>query len=184
MKSQTLPGNRISLRPLVSEDARILVPWLNDPEVTRTLAIGRRAMDLHAEEAFLEKTNTSPHDVIFGITLRASNKLIGSAGLDHVSFCHRRANFGIMIGEKGKWGQGYGTEATTLVVEYAFKELDLNRVQLHAYEFNPAGIRAYEKVGFMHEGMLRQEHFYNGRYWGTVVMAIVREDWEKMQAQR
>ena len=88
----------------------------------------------------------------------------------------------MMIGEKSMWGKGYGTEATRLVVRYAFEELHLNRVQLHVYEYNLRGVRVYEKVGFRREGVLRQEHMYDGRFWDTVVMAILREEWEKRSA--
>ena len=179
MSKAAVSGNQVYLRPLVQEDAGHFVPWVNDPEVTRTLAIGSRVMDLNAEEEFIEKTNASPHDVLFGIVEKASDTLIGSTGLDHIDFRNRRANFGIMIGAKSMWGKGYGTETTALMVRYAFQEMKLNRVQLHVYEYNPRGIRAYEKVGFQQEGILQQEHFYDGRYWDTIVMAIVREEWEK-----
>ena len=175
-------GGRIYLRLLTRADAVAFVPWVNDPEVTRTLAIGLRVMDVRAEEVFIEKTNASAHDVLFGIVARETGQLIGSTGLDQIDFQNQSASFGIMIGEKSEWGKGYGTEATALVVQYAFGELHLNRVQLHVYEYNLRGIRVYEKVGFRREGALRQEHVYDGRFWDTVVMAILREEWEKMNS--
>ena len=175
-------GGRIYLRLLTRADAVAFVPWVNDPEVTRTLAIGLRVMDVRAEEVFIEKTNASAHDVLFGIVARETGQLIGSTGLDQIDFQNQSASFGIMIGEKSEWGKGYGTEATALVVQYAFGELHLNRVQLHVYEYNLRGIRVYEKVGFRREGVLRQEHVYDGRFWDTVVMAILREEWEKMNS--
>ena len=76
-------------------------------------------------------------------------------------------------------GKGYGTEATALAVQHAFVVLDLNRVQLVVYEYNPYTIRAYEKIGFQSEGILGQDNFYAGRHWDTTVMAIVRDEWEK-----
>ena len=172
-------GTKVSLRPLNKKDAAAFVPWVNDPEVIRTLAIGTQTLNVRAEEVFIEKTNASAHDEVFGIVVKATDQLIGSTGLDQIDFRHRRANFGIMVGEKSEWGKGYGTEATALVVQYVFAVLDLNRVQLFVYEYNPYAIRAYEKVGFQSEGLLRQDHFYAGRHWDTIVMAIVRDEWEK-----
>jgi len=172
-------GTKVSLRPLNKKDAAAFVPWVNDPEVIRTLAIGTQTLDVRAEEVFIEKTNASAHDEVFGIVVKATDQLIGSTGLDQIDFRHRRANFGIMVGEKSEWGKGYGTEATALVVQYAFAVLDLNRVQLFVYEYNPYAIRAYGKVGFQSEGLLRQDHFYAGRHWDTIVMAIVRDEWEQ-----
>ena len=177
-----MTGSQVYLRPLTGEDAAAFVPWVNDAEVTRTLAIGAAVMDRQAEQAWIEKMNASGSDVFFGIVIQETDRLIGSIGLNQIDFRYRSASLGMMIGEKSMWGKGYGTEATRLVVRYAFEELHLNRVQLHVYEYNLRGIRVYEKVGFRREGMLRQEHVYNGRFWDTVVMAILREEWEERLA--
>ena len=157
-------GSRIFLRPLVGADAAAFVPWTTDAEVTRTLAVGA-GRGRQAQETFIEKTNASGQDALSGIVVRKTGQLIGSAGLHQIDFRHRRASFSLLIGEKRVWGKGYGTEATTLVVDYAFRELHLNRLQLHVYEYNPRGMRVYEKVGFQREGVLRHEHFYDGQYW-------------------
>ena len=63
---------------------------------------------------------------------------------------------------------------TRLMVGHAFETMNLNRVWLHVYEFNEAGGRAYEKVGFHKEGVLRQDVYREGRYWDTIVMGIQR----------
>jgi RimJ/RimL family protein N-acetyltransferase len=54
----------------------------------------------------------------------------------------------------------------------------MNRVWLHVYEYNERGLRAYERVGFKREGVLRQHRYHEGRYWDTIVMGILREEWE------
>ena len=182
MQNAIAIGNRLYLRPLTRADAAALVPWVNDPAVTRTLAVGSRVMDVRAEEVFIEKTNASAHAALFGIVVRETDQLIGSTGLEQIDFRNQSASLSILIGEKSVWGKGYGTEATALVVQYAFGELHLNRVQLHVYEYNLRAMRAYEKVGFRREGTLQQEHIHDGRFWDTVVMAILREEWENMNA--
>jgi RimJ/RimL family protein N-acetyltransferase len=107
--------------------------------------------------------------------------LIGATGLEQIDFRNRHAKFGIFIGAKEEWGKGYGTEATHLVTQHAFLTLNLNRVWLHVVADNERGIRAYERVGFKREGILRQEHFRDGRYLDTMTMAILREEWEAMR---
>ena len=177
-----MTSSQVYLRPLTGEDAAAFVPWVNDAEVTRTLAVGAAVMDRQAERAWIEKMNASGSDVLFGIVVQETDRLIGSIGLNQIDFRYRSASLGMMIGEKSMWGKGYGTEATRLVVRYAFEELHLNRVQLHVYEYNLRGLRVYEKVGFRREGVLRQEHVYDGRFWDTVVMALLREEWGKRPA--
>jgi hypothetical protein len=71
---------------------------------------------------------------------------------------------------------GYGTEATGLVLDYAFDTVGLHRVELEVYDFNGRGQRCYEKAGFVQEGVLRESRFLDGRWVDTVVMAILRTD--------
>jgi RimJ/RimL family protein N-acetyltransferase len=178
MKNPFLIGAKIYLRPLEREDAPLFVPWLNDAEVTRTLALFSRPINLQAELAFLENVYKSEHEVTFGIAVKETDALIGGTGLSQIDFKNCHASFGIFIGEKSEWGKGYGTEATALVTGYAFETLNMHRVWLHVYEYNERGIRAYERVGFQREGLLRQDRYHEGRYWDTIVMGILREEWE------
>jgi RimJ/RimL family protein N-acetyltransferase len=177
MKNPFLIGAKVYLRPLEREDAPLLVPWFNDPDVTRTLR-RYRPQTLRDEEAFLEKVTQSEHDLALGVVVRETDRLIGGTGLHQIDFKNRSCAFGISIGEKGEWGKGYGTEAAWLVVKHAFETLNLNRVWLHVYEYNQRARRSYEKLGFRQEGVLRQDCYCEGRYWDTIVMAILREEWD------
>jgi RimJ/RimL family protein N-acetyltransferase len=178
MKNPFLIGTKIYLRPLEREDAPLLVPWVNDAEITRTLERLYRPLNLQAEVDFIERIYKSEHDVVFGIVVKETDVLIGVTGLHQMDFKNRRAVFGIFIGEKSVWGKGYGTEATALITGYAFETLNLNRVGLEVYEDNERGIRAYERVGFQREGVLRQMMYREGRYWNTILMSLLREEWE------
>ena len=177
MKNPLLIGEKIYLRPLEREDAPLFVIWLNDQEVTRTLLVSG-PINLQKEEEYLENAYKSEHDTVLGIAIKETDKLIGSTGLRQIDFRNRHAGFGIVIGEKAEWGKGYGTEATSLITRYAFETFNLNRVWLHVFADNERGVRAYEKVGFKREGILRQEGYREGRYWDTLTMAILREEWE------
>ena len=86
MQNAIAVGNRLYLRPLTRADAAALVPWVNDPAVTRTLAIGSRVMDVRAEEVFIEKTNASAHAALFGIVVRGTDQLIGSTDWSRSTF--------------------------------------------------------------------------------------------------
>ena len=176
MNSPYLIGDKVYLRALTKSDAPTIVPWINDPEVTRTI-LHRPPINLETEEQFIERATKEEHSLILGIVVKATDQLIGATGLDQVDFRNRHARFGIVIGDKPSWGHGYGSEATSLVVAHAFQTLNLNRVWLHVFEYNECGIRIYEKLGFRREGMLRQDNYRDGRYWDTIVMAVLREEW-------
>jgi ribosomal-protein-alanine N-acetyltransferase len=181
MKNAFLIGNKIYLRPLEREDAQQCMSWLNHPEITRWL-LAYRPINLRAEEEFIDKALQSEHDLVLGIVAQATDRLIGGTGLHQIDFKNRHAGFGIVIGAKEEWGKGFGTEATRLMVQHAFETLNLHRVWLHVYEYNQRGIRTYEKVGFQKEGVLRQDTYRDGRYWDTIVMAILREEWDARKA--
>jgi RimJ/RimL family protein N-acetyltransferase len=135
-------------------------------------------MTFAGEEEFIRKVNANENDVLLGIVLPENDRLIGTTGLHRLDVRNRHACFGITIGEQDARGKGHGTEATRLIVRHALETLNLNRVWLQVYEYNTRGIRTYEKVGFRIEGRLRQDTFRDGRYWDTLVMGILREEWE------
>jgi RimJ/RimL family protein N-acetyltransferase len=176
VKNPFLIGTQIYLRPLEQADAPLLQPWMNDPEVARNLR-RYRPLSRRDEEAFIDKVGKDEHAVAFGIAIRESDRLLGATGLHDMDFRNRHAQFGISLGDKNEWGKGYGTQATRLIVGYAFETLNLNRVWLHVYEDNRRGIHCYEKVGFKQEGVLRQDIFREGSYGNTIVMGILRAEW-------
>jgi len=181
MKNPFRVGSTIYLRALEREDAPLFVTWLNDPEVTQTLNV-YRPVDLTSEEEFIATIPKSEHDFVFGVAIRATDRLIGTTGLHDIDWKNRHAAFGINIGAKPEWGKGYGTEAAALTVQYAFETLNLHRVRLLVFESNARAIRTYEKVGFRREGVLREDHFHQGRYWNTITMAILQHEWDRMKS--
>jgi len=174
-----LIGKLVYLRPLERSDALLLVEWVNDPEVTRTILMFE-PKNLQQEEQFIDQAN-APDGLGLGIVIKENDKLIGIAGLRPINWRNRHAMFGMLIGDKTEWGKGYATETTALLVRHAFLTLNLNKVWLHVQDNNLPARRAYEKVGFKQEGLLRQDTFREGRYHDCVVMGILREEWNEGQ---
>jgi UDP-4-amino-4,6-dideoxy-N-acetyl-beta-L-altrosamine N-acetyltransferase len=174
-----LIGKTIYLRPLERADAPTVQPWINDPDVRRHL-LAHRPMNLHGEEDFIDKLQKSEDSVGLVIVVRETDRSIGVCGLHNIELKSRQAALGILLGAKDEWDHGHGTEATRLIVEYGFDTLNLNRIWLHVFEDNARARRCYEKVGFQREGILRQEHYRAGRYWDTITMAILRDEWQAL----
>ena len=82
----------------------------------------------------------------------------------------RTCEFGILIGEPGARGKGYGTEATRLMLDYAFTALGLRSAFLRTDAFNLAGQRAYAKAGFKECGRRRERRWLAGRWWDEMLM--------------
>lgn len=173
MKVEFLPGDLVYLRPWERGDAATILPWINNAAVTRTLLI-HRPMNLQAEEKFIDEINASPNAVGLAVVERASHRVVGSVGLHDVEPSSRNAQFGIVIGDPADWGKGFGTEATRLIVRYAFETLNLHRVWLRVVASHTAAIRVYERVGFRREGVMREAHYREGCYADLVIMGLLR----------
>jgi len=117
------------------------------------------------------------HNIMFLIRTNEDDRIVGFANLDYISWEHGDSYMGIGIGDKGYWGRGVGTEAMSLLMRYAFTELNLHRLSLTVFEYNERAIRMYEKLGFRIEGINRDYHFREGRRWDLVCMGILREEW-------
>jgi RimJ/RimL family protein N-acetyltransferase len=170
-------GEHVYLRALEVADAPSIAPWFNDSEINRFMQ-RHQPLSMHAEEEFLRGMSNDETDVRLGIVRKADDQLIGTAGL-HPEFRCRSARFGIVIGDKSAWDRGIGTAVTRMMVAHAFETLNLNRVWLHVYEYNPRGVHVYQKVGFRTEGQLRQETYRDGRYWDVIVMGLLRDEWAR-----
>ncbi len=109
-------------------------------------------------------------EVRFTVYERAGWRPLGTTALHGIDGRNRTAVFGILIGEAAARGQGFGTEATRLTLDYAFAALGLHSVMLTVAGFNLAGQRAYEKAGFKEFGRRRQCRLLGSRLWDDVYM--------------
>ncbi len=98
--------------------------------------------------------------------------------LAEIDFRNRSAAFGILIGDPDARGKGYGTETTRLILDYAFTAVGLHNVMLTVFEFNKAGIRAYEKAGYRELGRRRECRMMGGKLWDEIYMQCLSTDFE------
>jgi RimJ/RimL family protein N-acetyltransferase len=126
-------------------------------------------------EKDLEKNASD--ELFFAIRDLESDVLIGFIGLFDLYKAHGDALVVIALGERKFWGNGYGTDAMRVMLRYAFSELHLRSVGLIVFEYNPRAIRSYEKVGFTHEGRVRDAMQRDGKRWDYLYMSILRDEW-------
>lgn len=180
-------GERIRLRRIERDDLSRCVAWLNDPEVRRHLAL-RFPMSLaHEQQWFEQQLGAEPAAQPFAIDARAESIMpdsadpawtpVGVCGFHAVEWPDRSAELGLFIGHADFRGAGYGTDVVRTFVAWAFRTLNLNRVHLRVFEDNGPAVRCYEKAGFRLEGRQRQSRWQDGRYVDTLLMAVLRDEW-------
>ncbi len=159
--------------------ASISAAWTHDSEFSRLMdATPAYPYTESQAKEWIEKQRDLHQ---FAILDCQNDKPIGLVELDGISWTSGDAFVGIGLGERDYWGKGYGTEAMNIILGYAFRELGLRRVSLTVFEYNLRAIHSYEKVGFAHEGRLRQAMNRDGRRWDILFMGILREEWEAKQ---
>jgi len=182
MQNDLLTGQLVRLAAAdLQQVAEAYSKWSRDSEFWRLMdSDSSQPHSKRQTAAWFEKwqDKANPNDFYFIIRTLDNDQMIGDIGLDGVSWNHGDAFVGIGIGERDCWGKGYGTDAMRIILRYAFTELNLWRVSLNVFEYNPRAIRSYEKAGFIHEGRVRQGVNRAGRRWDIIYMGITLEEWQ------
>jgi RimJ/RimL family protein N-acetyltransferase len=179
-----IEGRLVRLRALDLDDVERAYSWVNDREVTQYLML-RYPMSRAQEEKFLKDAATegsSFPEVRLAIETR-DGVHIGICGLHRARPEDRGAEFGIMIGDKSFWSNGYGTDALQTLLRFAFDQMNLHKVALGVFEFNERAKACYRKCGFVEEGRFREEYFQDGQYWDVIRMSILRREWQALRGE-
>jgi RimJ/RimL family protein N-acetyltransferase len=179
-----LTGDLVVLRRHAPENLEAFRRWYGDPDVARLTRYQDGPMRPDEIDRFFTARVIGLDSLTLAVHLRATNRLIGSCAFSQLDGDNGTGLYHITIGEKDCWGQGYGTEATRLMLDHAFGALGLHRVGLTVFAFNERAIRSYRKVGFKVEGHAREAIWRDGRYWDEVAMSILEPEWRAIRASR
>jgi RimJ/RimL family protein N-acetyltransferase len=168
-----LIGKSVSIGPFVPGDYTAMYCWANDIAAAR-LDTAFRPVHLVDIVRQCENAGQDQTRVSFAVRKRTDPKIIGYLHIHNISSVHRSADIGIRIGEEKFRGQGYGTEAMGLAMQYCWDHLNLQRLTLIVFRNNARAIRVYRAVGFRKEGLLKKMLFIDGTWIDVLVMAAFR----------
>jgi RimJ/RimL family protein N-acetyltransferase len=168
-------GKHLYLRPLEpDQDAGPLAKWASHEEMRQFFNVYPMSMAMYKDRISQLYKDTS--HILLGVACKEDPGLCGIVGLKAISQIHRSAEFYIKI-DQACQGRGYGTEATILMLRYAFVDLNLNRVQTQDVEVNVPGWKVDEKVGFRLEGIAREAFFRSGDAYDVRVYSLLRQEY-------
>ena len=150
--------------------------WMNDPAVTRFLEVRYVPRSHDNIRAFVAAMDGKADEVFLAICLHDGGRHIGNIKVGPINWVHRYADVSLLIGDKDCWGRGYATEAIRLVCRFAFGTLNLRKLIAGAYALNVGSIRAFEKVGFVREGLIRGRFEADGQAIDHVLLGLLAED--------
>jgi len=179
-----LCGERIVLREFRREDQEAIQRWVNNEKISRYLSFPVFPQTADETAEFVDRQlrrSGGADEGVFVIAMKDDPKLeyVGSVGLHKIDYRNRHCELGIVIGREDLLGKGIGTEAIRLVLGFAFDFLNLHKVNLRVFEYNERGRRCYLRCGFREEGRIREQRFYNGRYWDEIIMGITRDEFRR-----
>ncbi|GEN50357.1 GNAT family N-acetyltransferase [Alkalibacterium pelagium] len=164
------------LRELEREDIPAINSWRSDKDLIESLGAPFRYINKEVDYNWFDNYLTNRGNNIRCSILNEADQLIGLVSLTNIDRLNQSAVFHIMIGKSSKRSKGIGSYATNEILNHAFCDMNLNRVELSVLASNERAIALYEKVGFKKEGVERQAVFKNGRFADMVSMAILKDE--------
>ncbi len=175
---QKISGGNDLFIPKNTEDVEIFTEWLNDFETTDYLGRSGYLVSFEAEKKYLEQ-NADNQNVNFVMVTLENDKMIGTVSLEQIDNINRTATLGIFIGDKEYRSRGIGTEAIKLILDYGFHYLNLQNIKLDLMAFNERALRCYQKCGFKEYGRRRKCKFVNGKFYDSIQMDILAEEFSE-----
>ena len=179
ISSNLLAGERIRLTAFEPRDLPELARWYQDAGFMRLFdaeaAYPKTEQQVAAYIVDQQKSKTA---YVFAVRPLDHDDLIGYVELDGIVWAQGSGWISVGLGDPALRGQGYGTEAMRLLLEFAFGEVNLRRVQLTVFSYNAAAIRMYEKLGFQREGVFREFLQRDGQLYDLFLYGLLRREWE------
>jgi hypothetical protein len=176
-----IKGRLIGLRAVEKEDLKLFRDWRNTTEFRRNFREVRE-LSLQDQEQWYESLQHSKHiNFMFTIIDLESQQPIGAAGLLYINWINRAADFSFYLGDKDVYidESDKTIEAVQLLVEYGFKNLNLHKIWMELYEFDFKKIDFFKnQFDFKVDGVLRQNCFEEGKYWDSLIISLISNEYE------
>ena len=172
--------DRLIIRDLTLGDVDDLFEYCSNPVMDPfiTFPIHQSTDQTISFIQFVMNKNSANKDFTVGITLKESNKVIGTIDIGNINESHHFGEMAYAV-NPNYWNKGYATEAANAILDYGFKEKGLNRIFARCVLHNPGSEKVMQKIGMKYEGVQRQGLRIKGKYQDLRIYAILKSDWLK-----
>ena len=151
--------------------------WMNNKQICRLFCRVYKPITVKSQQKWYESYKKDKTQLLFAIEIDGAH--IGNVGFRNISYLDRKAEFFIVIGNKDYWSKGIGTWATNKILAHMTSakrgSRKLHKIYLQVDQTNERAIRSYKKVGFVKEGILKDELVREGKYVTMVRMAYIKK---------
>jgi RimJ/RimL family protein N-acetyltransferase len=173
-------GEKVYLAAIEREDLKLLQQWRNLAYFKKYFREYRDLNFDQQEDWYQKKVLQDPSTLMFSIKRVEDDLLLGCCGLCYINWIHRHTDLSLYIGYQECYidEEGYALESCKLLFDYAFNELGLNKIWTEIYEFDHKKKRLYKDLGFLIDGILREQYYYEGRFWNSYLMSFLKSQFE------
>lgn len=169
--------DKVSFCAIEKEMLPQLKEWRNQPELRKVFREYRLLTTTHQNNWYENTVINDKNTEMFGII--ADKNLIGVCGLCYIDWINRKGEFSIYIGDTRYIKGGYGYESMKLLCYYGFDILNLHKIWGDVYSINIDRLNFFKNFGFIEEGILRDNYYYNGKYYNSHMISILKEEYEQ-----
>jgi len=170
-------GILINLRPIVKADASAMLKAIDADVEGRRLTGTKGTFTFEGTEKYCARLFEATDRVDYAITLKDDPAYIGEVVLNNIQIEERNANLRVALAGQQYFNKGYGSEALKLILKHGFETLGLHKIHLDVYAFNSRAQHVYEKIGFVKEGVLRDDLIWEGKYHNSILMSMLENEW-------
>jgi [ribosomal protein S5]-alanine N-acetyltransferase len=173
--------DRLILRDFTTDDWKAVFEYQNDPQYLKYNPwISRSEDEVRAfVQSFIDQQLDYPRIKFqFAIVLKEEKKIIGNCGIRRKEPESVEADIGYELNPQ-YWNKGYATEAANSLLEFGFDELNVHRIWAHCVADNIESVRVFEKIGMKREGLIRENEWFKGKWWNTLLFGILDNEWKK-----
>ncbi|MBN1877925.1 MAG: GNAT family N-acetyltransferase [Anaerolineae bacterium] len=180
LTANILKGSQIRLTALNEDDLSVVAHWYENAEFMRCFdALPCYPKTKATLGEWLKELQKASDAYVFAIRRQLNNILIGYIELEGILWTHRTGWLSIAIGEPGNWGQGFGTEALSLALNFAFNELNLYRIQATVFSYNERSDALFQKLGFQREGTFREFIQRDGQRYDMMLYGLLCHEYQR-----
>jgi RimJ/RimL family protein N-acetyltransferase len=168
----------VRLRPLEESDVDHIMTWINEPEIVGNLAaFSGSAFTRDQELAWIRSVRVSKSDVVFSIEASDDGRYLGQCGIHQIHDRSKVGRLACILSRRDEMGRGHGSAAIRALCDHAFGTLGLHKLWLMVFSHNTRGRGIYGRIGFVEEGVLREEYFHEGGWHDMVRMSLLAREW-------
>lgn len=173
-----LKHGSISLDAVQDDDIKHMIHWFNDINFLRNYDYESAVPYTEKKlKEYLDSLRESPEHMVFAI--REHEDIIGLLGLNNILWNNGCASIFIGIGDSTNQSKGFGKIALSLLLNFAFNELNLYRLQLQVIEYNVRAINLYKSFHFIEEGIMRDFIHRDNKRFSLILYSLLRDEYFK-----